>query len=99
MKKNAPDRKAPIEGRKYSNGKSTTDLSTEAQRQRLLDALTERGSITTQQARDELEVMHPAGRIMELRKKGVEIVTVWAHEQSAGGVVHRIARYLMRRAA
>lgn len=98
MKKNAPDRKAPTEGRKYRKCKSS-DLSTEAQRQRLLDALTERGSITTQQARDELEVMHPAGRIMELRKKGLEIVTVWAHEPSAGGVVHRIARYLMRRAA
>ena len=98
MKKSAPDRKAPTEGRKYRKRKSS-DLSVEAQRQRLLDALTERGSITTQQARNELEVMHPAGRIMELRKKGLEIVTVWAHEQSSGGVVHRIARYLMRRAA
>lgn len=51
--------------------------SAEAQRQRLLAAIHQRGSISTLEARrPDLDIMAPAARIMELRKKGEPILTV-----------------------
>jgi len=41
-------------------------------------------------------IMHPSARCMELRKQGFEIVTEWATEYCAGGVLHRVARYRLQ---
>ncbi|MCX7067676.1 MAG: hypothetical protein NTW85_08310 [Methylococcales bacterium] len=63
--------------------------SNEAQRTRILEHL-RRDSLTTLQAREHLDIMHPAGRVMELRKQGFNIMTYWTNEAK-----HRIARYVL----
>lgn len=66
-----------------------------AQRKRLLEALRSR-SLTTLEARRELDVMHPAARIMELRKQGYDIDTLRVPDLTAEGHTHNVARYLLR---
>lgn len=65
------------------------------QRLKLLDWLLEKGSITTAQARQNLDVMHPAGRCKELRDAGYLLNTVWDNWTSYYGIKHRIARYVL----
>ena len=60
-----------------------------AQRTRILDWL-RRESLTTLQAREHLDIMHPAGRVKELRKQGFNIMTYWTIEAK-----HRIAKYVI----
>lgn len=72
--------------------KYTVDL--ESQRQRILAWLRIHHTLTTLQAREELDVLHPAGRVMELRKKGHNIITHWTVEDTAKGA-HRVARYVL----
>ena len=55
--------------------KQHQSVSTQSQQQRLALALTYLGSITTIEARDYLDIMHPSGRIKELKKQGWLIVS------------------------
>ncbi|WP_343654541.1 helix-turn-helix domain-containing protein [Paraburkholderia caribensis] len=72
----------------------------EAQRGRVLEFLRRHGSLSTLDARHLIDVLHPAARVMELRRNGYEIATVWSHETTPEGGKHRVARYhLMREAA
>lgn len=64
-----------------------------AQRSRVLDFLRRYGSLSTLDARHLIDVMHPAARVMELRRFGHEIATVWSHETTPEGGEHRVARY------
>lgn len=66
--------------------------SSSAQRARILSAL-QQGPVTTFEARKRLDVPHPAGRVMELRKAGHEIATFWTDAYSEVGKKHRVARY------
>lgn len=70
-------------------------ISSEAQRTRLLAVLRNR-SLTTLDARRELDVLHPAMRILELRRLGHDIRTVWTTQATDAGVKHRVARYVLR---
>ena len=68
-----------------------------AQCLRLLHHLKQRGSITTVQARHELDIVAPAARIFQLRHEwGFNIVTVWVNEENPGGGIHRFAKYILR---
>ncbi len=78
--------------------RAALDTTTAAQRQRLLAAL-RHAPITTLAARKTLDVLHPAGRVMELRKAGHEIITHWTHEHTAANVPHRVARYILLKEA
>ena len=73
----------------------TSNYSTDnaSQRQRLLEWLLTR-SISTLQARQELDIMHPAARIQELRDRGHKIET---HRTTAdtGKAKHRVACYVL----
>jgi hypothetical protein len=69
--------------------------SSSAQRARILAALRQ-GPVTTFDARKRLDVPHPAGRVMELRKAGHEIATFWINDLSEVGKKHRVARYVLR---
>ncbi|WP_081723352.1 helix-turn-helix domain-containing protein [Paraburkholderia mimosarum] len=64
-----------------------------AQRSRVLDFLRRYGSLSTLDARHLIDVMHPAARVMELRRVGHEIATVWSDEMTPEGGKHRVARY------
>jgi hypothetical protein len=92
--KNAPaaNRGAKKATNHAANGTST---SRAAQRARLLAWLRERGTLTTIQARELLNVMHPAGRVFELRENGHNIVTVWTWANDHEGRAHRVGRYAL----
>lgn len=69
--------------------------SVAGQRQVILAWLQEQGSLTTIQARDELGIMSPAARVMELREQGHGIVTHWATTVDRTGTKHREAKYVL----
>jgi hypothetical protein len=70
--------------------------STHAQRQRLLEALIELGAVNTIYARDSLNIMSPAPRIMELRKQGHEIIKTPITINDRNGFIHSgVARYVL----
>lgn len=73
-------------GKKYS-----TDA--ESQRQRILTRLVN-GPLTTTEARNELDIMHPGGRVLELRKRGHNIQTHW-ETIDTGKAKHRVASYVL----
>lgn len=52
------------------------------------------GSLTTQDLREWLDIMHPAGRILSLRRKGYDIQTIWENYPTTCGKIHRMARYV-----
>jgi len=66
---------------------------TNQQRARLLSWLLT-ATITTLQAREELDIMHPAMRIKELRDRGHKIITHWTTADT-GKAKHRVARYVL----
>ncbi|UTV54788.1 helix-turn-helix domain-containing protein [Burkholderia arboris] len=68
-----------------------------AQRARVLAFLRQHGSLSTLDARHLIDVMHPAARVMELRRYGYDISTVWTREVTPEGCAHRIARYHLMR--
>lgn len=92
--KNKAVRVAPQTASKNRQPKFT-DNSSHNQRSKILVWLFERGSITTAQAREYLDVMHPAGRIRELRHSGYLIVTVWIEWVSDSDIRHRVANYVL----
>jgi Helix-turn-helix domain len=85
--KNAPA--SECTGRTLNTGNSTS-----AQRARILSALQE-APVTTFEARKRLDIPHPAGRVMELRKSGYEIATLWTDDVAETGRKHRVARYVL----
>lgn len=67
--------------------------SCEVQRARIIEALSQCTTFTTDDARRYLDVFAPASRVIELRRAGVDIgmVKVWANTESAKP--HRIGLY------
>jgi hypothetical protein len=66
----------------------------ETQANRLHEGLQLLGSLTTQDIRQDLDIMHPAGRIKDLRARGFDIITDWESYPTACGTRHRMARYV-----
>lgn len=101
-KKGAPLESAGSQGAPSKNQNKLTTSPTEsqegnsaeAQRQRLLQYLQEHGSVTTCEARRLLDIMHPAARIMELRRDQ-DIDLVWINDLSEAGKAHRVGKYLL----
>jgi hypothetical protein len=90
-------RVAPTTETTHSNDKSDSNFnSLPVQRQRLLDYLRAHGSITTIEARRSLDILHPQGRIKELRNQGYLIHMVWVHEPTDCGRLHRIGKYFLQ---
>lgn len=67
------------------------------QRLRIIEWLKANPSLTTLQAREILDVMHPGARVMELRQRGHDIMTYWTNEPNAQGHMHRVAKYVLMR--
>lgn len=76
--------------------KEHQSVSTQSQQQRLALALTYLGSITTIEARDYLDVMHPSGRIKELIEQGWGVVSSRVRYVAPCGAVHSIANYVLK---
>lgn len=64
------------------------------QRRQILDRL-QSGPLSTLEARTELDIMHPAGRVRELKALGHGITTFWTTEHGPQGKPHRIAKYVL----
>lgn len=81
---------------KVSTGNRLHSNTAAAQRQRILRAL-RAGPVSTIYARRNLDILHPAGRVRELRLIGHRIKTAWTHETTDCGKVHRVGLYVMER--
>jgi len=68
-------------------------VCTQSQRNRILERLKIK-PLTTFQARSELDVMHPAARVQELKAQGNNICTHW-EVVGTGKAKHRIAKYVL----
>lgn len=64
-------------------------------RKLILDAI-RLAPLSTIEAREGFGIMSPASRVMELRRLGFKIDTVWRSVWDADGRPHRSAVYLMR---
>ena len=72
------------------------DNSSSNQCLKILDWLFEKGNITTTQAREHLDVMSPAARILQLRKAGYLIIRINDNWTSNHGINHKgVARYVL----
>lgn len=79
-----------------SDLKQHSDQSAAAQRSRLLAYLLQRLSITTLEARSQLDILMPAARVHELRHKfGHDIQTVRVLQETDAGNLHSVARYVL----
>lgn len=81
-------------GTKIRNDSHDGGNTAEAQRARTLAAL-RLGPKTTLDLRRCYDILHPAGRVMELRKTGRHIQTFWVDDVTSEGRTHRVARYVL----
>jgi hypothetical protein len=81
----------------HTHKNDITDTSTRSQQLRLLNALrASPNGITTIQARADLNILHPSGRIQELKRRGYQIETIPVTIEDDYGRKHRaIARYVL----
>lgn len=67
------------------------------QRQRLSAAFHRFVTLTTLEIRRFLDILHPAGRVRELRAEGLDIVTLRLHQETEAGVKHSVGMYVLKR--
>ena len=67
----------------------------ESQRTRLLEAL-KRYRVSTIEARKYLDIMHPAGRVKELRDTGHDVGLFWVREETDAMRPHRVGVYFLK---
>jgi hypothetical protein len=71
------------------------DNSRKGQCLAIMKYLNEHDFLTTLQARDELGIMSPASRVLELREQGHRIITHWTTSEDRTGTKHREAKYVL----
>jgi hypothetical protein len=71
------------------------DNSAKSQRQRILRHLQAVGNLNTLEARHKLDCLHPAMRVLELKKIGHDIQTVWINALTPEGCNHRVGQYIL----
>jgi hypothetical protein len=68
--------------------------STEAQCARALKRMRD-GPVTTYELRRKHDIYDPPSRVLQLRKHGHEITTLWQRVRTEAGVVHRVGQYCL----
>lgn len=81
--------------REHSTTSTTSDNSSSAQRARLLDHL-KISPVDTLKARRELDILHRAARVLELRAEGKRIDTVRVMRPTDEGKLHSVALYVLQ---
>jgi len=89
-------KKSPAALGNSKNPKRYYDNSASSQRARILNHFANCPRLSTIEARDEYGILHPCGRVMELRKKGYLIDTHWISAPDSNGVLHRIGEYVFQ---
>ncbi|WP_083286656.1 helix-turn-helix domain-containing protein [Burkholderia seminalis] len=69
--------------------------SASRQRERLLQAFSAFGRVTTVEAMRFLDILDPRARVCELRKRGYQIATVTVARASESGVTHAVGDYVL----
>lgn len=77
-----------------SNASNSNDAA--AQRRRAL-ALLRTGPKSTIQLRRDGDILAPAARVLELKKRGFDILTQWVQHATDSGKLHRVALYVLLR--
>ncbi len=67
------------------------------QRQRLSAAFHRCVALTTLEIRRFLDILHPAGRVRELRAEGMSIITLRQQQQTECGESHSVGMYVFAR--
>lgn len=67
-----------------------------AQRARALDAMRS-GPKSTIELRRDWDILSPAARVLELRRRGFDILTHWVQQATDCGQLHRVALYVLMR--
>jgi hypothetical protein len=83
---------------KPAKAKRDRSNSTSSQRARIADYLMENICATTVELRETLDVIHPAGRVLELKAKGWPIITLKQEVPTARGGVRKVAKYVLIKA-
>ena len=65
------------------------------QRSQILKYLLKHETMTTVESREHLGIMHPAGRVKELKKAEWPIKTNWYKQEDAAGVMHHAGQYYL----
>lgn len=65
------------------------------QRREILVYLQQGNKLTTLYAREAMGIMHPGGRVLELRKQGYNIVTRRRPGADVAGSSHSVAEYVL----
>jgi len=81
------------EGKTEMKNQKSYSTNVQSQRKRILNWLTTK-PLTTIQARTELDIMHPASRVQELKAQGHNIFTHWETVDTGKGR-HRVASYVL----
>lgn len=81
---------------KESHPKSKAGNDAAAQRLRALDLLRS-GPKSTIQLRRDGDILAPAARILELKRRGFDILTERVHQATDCGKLHRVALYVLLR--
>jgi hypothetical protein len=87
--------KAAINNGTHQN-KQLNDVSSATQRAQILSYLKMHGSATTLEIRNELHILSPAPRILELRERGESILTIRENQPTPDGKEHYVARYVLQ---
>ena len=74
--------------------RSTDGNSLGAQCARLLRRMQD-GPVTTFEAMRELDIYHCPARVLQLRKQGHLITTVWKQVQTEAGTWHKVGMYVL----
>ena len=76
--------------------KSMAGNDSAAQRLRALDLLRD-GPKSTLQLRRDGDILAPAARVLELKRRGFDILTHWVHQATDASKLHRVALYVLMR--
>ena len=55
------------------------------------------GPKSTLQLRRDADILSPAARVLELKRRGFDILTQWVHQPTDCGKLHRVALYVLMR--
>lgn len=69
--------------------------NSDAQRQRVADYLAIHNRATSIELRSKLDILHPAGRVKDLRRLGWHIETIWEDHPTECGKLHRVGVYVL----
>ena len=81
---------------KQKSSKPAYSNSVKSQREIMLRVFNENTSLSTMEARNKYGILHPGGRIKELRQIGHKIETYWVSEPDSNGVIHRVGLYVYK---